>query len=33
MRAQTKRTDMRAEITVTTHSCMSLNEQEYRNII
>ena len=28
MHAQTKRTDMQAETTVTFHSCMSLNEQE-----
>jgi hypothetical protein len=33
MRPQTKETDMWAEATVTIHSCMSLNEQENRNMI
>jgi hypothetical protein len=27
MRVQTKRKDMRAEATITIHSCMSLDEQ------
>jgi len=33
MRAQMKRTYMQAETTVTIHSCISLNEQEYPNMI
>jgi hypothetical protein len=33
MRRQLKKTNMRAEATVTIHSCISLNEQENHDMI
>jgi len=33
LRPQTKKTDIRPEAIVTIYSCMSLNEQEYHNMI